>query len=432
MVAVTYSPSGYKLVSQDCTRDDFSTALQGYAPADSGAVTQDSTDKEVVLEQSTSGTGLAYRLDIQQRIGLPPPTVTNLTPSAAMVDTAGNLTKLTPLIDAQCEVEVGGATGAKRFKFTLPANSATIVRSVVGRKPGTMLHQISATAAGLFAGKTPGPTTQNLFSESVAGATPATCSASLNPSCVVAGLDFSYVSFSRASVPASERFRYPVSLVGPRHIVYARHVMENPGETIIWRTPAGGFVQAVVLRVFNLGNDCGCGILDRDVVGVPYAKVLPNNYETKISIGARLGSILTPSSPSAGPVTGVMLTHNPSEGLGLARHAQVCGFNVGNTNPAAAGGRYWGAGKPVEAALLPWWSLPYGGDSSSSLHWIVQEGGQQTPVLITHLHTAGTGPNFAAFADDIESLLNAEAAALGYATPFAFSRADLSLYANLP
>lgn len=423
---IKFDINSFRVKGEDCTVDDFQPYLKNLGAISNDNYTYDYTDPDVDLMTYTVGTGNRYKIEVDQRLGLPFPTFTNLTPSQATIDVNGNITRV---ISGTlfCEYLIKGGTGTKRFYATIPYDGFAFDRTEsFARKPGTNIDLLSNKSLYRTSGKIPGEARQNIYSSVTYGSTPGTCAATLNPNCIVADLDFSHLSFSRPATSWAPPSRFPVSLIGPRHIVWAYHVMTSAGEDVIFRRKDGTFQSAKVLKVFNMGSDLACGYLDQDITGVDYATFLPDTYLNKFGLFTRLSDIT--NYESKGPVVGMILSHNASPGLNPGRHAQLTGIGSEVAGSTGIARELVSVGYTPIGAPDGWYSVPYGGDSSSPVYLIVDTPTGTKNILYTQLFSAVSGPNYAYRGSQIESLLNTELAAVGYSTPLVIQRADLSLY----
>lgn len=402
MTTLVFSDDAPLLRGQDCTADDFTLTI-----AESGTASA-VPDIEYVLHditaRETTTAGTVYRVTATQADGLPPVVIGNMTPSVGSLTPDGYITKA-QLGGGTMTVVGAGRTGSKRASIQLDVGTAGRIGILVARQPGTNTDAVSNLVLARLSGKSPGAATQNVFSSLTTSLTLANCAAVANAGSFVADLDFSHVSFCRDN-GSSAILAFPLTLVGPRHFLFARHTGCAVGRKVIWRRPDGVFVESFVAALGDLGNDLGVGLLDRDIAGIPYAKFLPQDFHSRFTYSAEMRQYV-PYTPE-GPCVGLILSHNPSALLASTRHAQPIGLT--DDPPVMSGpdtGYQAGLTAPIDN-VGQWFSMPYGGDSGSPVYMVVQEAGVQVPVLLFQLYTAGGGPSYRLYAPTIEAWFSAQ------------------------
>lgn len=400
MLTVQYVENGIAIVGQDCTANDFTAEIE--VSNDSSWFPPVVTEyTEIIVQEVVSGT-TSHRVMATSVPG-PVPELTNLTPEEYTLR-PGNLLEPVPMTGAvDCLLNVTGATGTKQLKFTLPASAMRYIPQLYGRKPGTNADLVSQNVLSLLSGKTPGSDTQDVFSSRTLGLTAATCAATSNANFILKNYDFSHLCFSRESNTGTAMGYGPLALVGPRHFVYAFHTIAAQGDKVVWRRSDGTFLDSVITAVEDLGNDCGVGLLDRDITGISYASFMPPGFTSRFAFAAEMSQYV--SNTTKGPCVGVILSHNPSAVLTATRHAQPVGIT--SDGYSSGGVANTGLTAPVDS-VGQWYSTPYPGDSGSPVYMLVSVGGQIQTVLLCQLYTAGGGPSYQIKRQDIEAWFSSQ------------------------
>lgn len=432
---VRHNPAAPRWRGVPVDAKDFSVSLrQETQVVDS--VTDFYTNADVVMRRVTgTASTTSYDVSVAQNLSLGPTQVTNLTPG--VMELAGRRVTGTQY-SATGRIRVRGYAGVREYDLVFPGQAPTVQVTDDSIAPGTLAAHCMDNLLGRLAGKVPGGTAQNVFQEANHGYTLGTLSCSgYNQSSILAGLDLACVQFASSRIQAglSAEHRVPSLLVGPRHVIAAYHAMNYPGERMFWRRNDGSFAEAVVVAVKDLGADLGLAVLDRDVTGIQYARVLPQNWPNKLkaplaseSVGAN-GVLKITSRDRI--FLGVGLTGNVSPGLGFVRHAQLFGFSQIGHLSTGFFFRSCGLGAPAQPSLSGWYSTPYGGDSNSPVFLVVNQGGTQTPVFVSSLYTAATGPSYGAHVTMIDENLNQMSVVAGDNRPFALQTADLSAFPDV-
>lgn len=414
MVNILYSEDGIPFIGQDVNRDNFETVFTAIPRSGLSEPSYVTTDPEVIISEQIAYNGYATYISYSQRLGLPDVKTTLINSDVVTLLPTGEFFKKVgePLA---AQFYQTGSVGTKYAEYDLSSSLPGFVIKISGRKTGTNLDAFSLTASSLIQGKSQGDSSQMMFTAVTNGVNASECHATVNNNSFFSSMDFTHVSFCRSGSPKQQ---YPVLLVGPRQILYAWHIRQaGIGENIIFRAANGAFQEATVVSASNLGNDIGVATLSKDIVGIPYAKVFGSELFNKINILKTVPPSLNRFEKY--PLTGIILSHNPSNNLSPGRHGQLIGIGDFRNTPSIAAGVITKVGGSLDDPG-GWFSEPYGGDSGSPVYSIVSIGGVNTPVLVTSLWTAAYGPNYVDSTAAIESALG-----------ITLQKVNLSEYPNL-
>lgn len=433
---VRHSPGAPRWRGLPMATRDFSVSLVPKVTTIDPTTTYVDVADVVVKRMTGQATITAYDLVVQQDLTLPPPRVENLTPGvfttqgSQLVGQGSNSTG---------RLRVTGYAGAREFDVRFPDQAPATTETDDSFVVGTLAAHCMNNLLARLAGKSPGGLAQNVFQEANHGYTLQSLSCSgYNQSSIVAGLDLACVQFASGriqpgvNIPAEHRV--PSLLVGPRHVIAAYHAMNYPGERMFWRRNDGSFAEAVVTAVRDLGSDMGVALLDRDVTGIQFARVLPQDWPEKLKapyVTPVVQGPVTTLKPRGRIFVGIALTGNTSPGLGFLRHAQLFGISQMGHLPSDAIFSAVVFGAPAQPELAGWYSVPYGGDSNSPMFVIIEQAGTQVPVFVTSFFTAGSGPSYGAHVNLINQTLSQLSAEAGDSRPFNLVTADLSAFPAL-
>lgn len=391
-----------------------------------------------VVVRRTTGVSSTTRYDVEvlQDLSLGPVSITNLTPSVLQMQ--GNQA-VGQLYNSTGRIRVKGYAGSRDYTLRFPDQAPTVTEVDEDVVPGTLAAHCMGNLLARMSGKTPGGPAQNVFLESNHGFTLSSLSCSgYNPSSIVAGLDLACVQFASSRPAASpgqtSEHRVPSLLVGPRHMIAAYHAMNYPGDRVFFRRNDGSFAEAIVTAVRDLGDDLGLTVLDRDITGIQFARVLPQNWPTKLRAPYANSTVengVTVIKRRDRVFVAIGLTGNTSPGLGFVRHAQLFGLSQLGHLDSGPFFRSVAFSAPANPAFNGWYSQPYGGDSNSPMFVIVEQAGVQVPVFLANFYTAFSGPSYGAHVNMINTNLNQMSVAAGDNRPFSLLTADLSAFPNV-
>lgn len=414
------------------TQRDFSVSLQRLTDEAPASATVETWGEEQVLRSVASGPVTRYSLQVSQDLNLPPPQVESLNPEVFSVNPSG----LLKVSNGTGVLRVTGYAGVREFPVDFRDPTPPTTYSHLGFQGGSLAAHCTANVLARIQGKAQGGETQNIY---IDGGTHrenlVDCfTEGFNPNSILAGVDIDCISFSRNNPDpfVLSRHRFPGILVGPRHIIGAFHCIPTTGQRVIWRRSDGSFVEANVVRDANLGGDMGIAMLDRDITGIAFGKLLPPNYRQKLRAGERRiinGTFIARDRA----LLAFGITSNTSPNLGFVRHAQVFGVaSIGTVPTGAFFDNQVFIGQPKQPEAQPFYSLPYGGDSGSPLFLLIDQAGVPTPVFIGSLYTATSAPTYPEFSPMAAQRFNEWGPQLGYSAPFNFQYADLSAFPDIP
>lgn len=396
------------------------------------------TQSDVVVRRTTgTSSTTSYDVAVLQDLSLGPTQITNLTPSVMQLQGSSLVGQQ---YNSVGRIRVRGYAGTRDYTLQFPDQAPTVTEVDEDVVSGTLAAHCMTNLLARMSGKTPGGPAQNVFLESNHGFTLSNLSCSgYNPNSIVAGLDLACVQFASSRPAASpsqtSEHRVPSLLVGPRHMIAAYHAMNYPGDRVFFRRNDGSFAEAIVTAVRDLGDDLGLTVLDRDITGIQFARVLPQNWPTKLRAPYANSTVengATIIKRRDRVFVAIGLTGNTSPGLGFVRHAQLFGLSqLGHLDNGVIF-RSVAFAAPANPAFNGWYSQPYGGDSNSPMFVIIEQAGVQVPVFLTNFYTAFSGPSYGAHVNMINTNLNQMSVAAGDNRPFSLLTADLSAFPDVP
>lgn len=330
--------------------------------------------------------------------------------------------KLVPIVPGSvfAVVDVASGAGRRAYGIDFPGAQASVIdKQFVSWVAGSLSTNILANMATVLNGKAPGAARQHLWATQTLSSDPAQCAATVNPTCLI---DPNVVGFT--SFVQNEGHKFPGKLIGPRHVLANKHVV-GVGTSFIWRRPDGSFVKASITQLADLGADLAIGYLSAAVTGVTPMLLLPDDTATK------LPSLVGPDQVNFALLPSLIVSANPSPGLGNVQHVQV--IMVRHIVPGGTPGRAESTYLSVDRVPAPqagFTSLPYGGDSGSPVLLPITIAGTVRWVYATSLYGPESGPPSVGNVARITAAMNSTAAAAGDATVYAAPVADLSAFSS--
>ncbi|MEQ1663183.1 MAG: hypothetical protein ABL877_10865 [Thiobacillus sp.] len=388
------------------------------APVDSGGVATPLLTGDVsVLDVSELRRASNFNVVVTESAVFPGQTIVNHTPEVASVLASGEVSHVA---DGTVVLDVISRASTQRVTRAIANPIVTAAHyEFVEFREGSLAKHCTDAVNALIAGKTANSTTKAAWSSNnYNGAAPAGVR---NPSCFADPLDFSAIS-----MVANGSYGQNVSLISPRHFIYARHMgPSTAGMAIAWKDKAtGSYYTATILATDVVpvpeyaGSDIGIGYLSNPIPITPF-KVMPANWRDYVP-SAILYDSHGMKTRLAGVTKSHFLTYN---GTGLDS------FSVMDCYTAAplftfAGMECVVTDRSEDFGRYDWASYTGGGSSGSQFFLLVHG----DPVLTMSYLFPGLGASYAHYATEIESTMNSMAVAQGDNTPYALAKADLSAF----
>lgn len=378
------------------TGEDFSMNVTPANTTVAGATTivteQDAVRRYTTLSQVVPG----YSISVASASDV---VLTNLTPSVCSL-VGSTVQRVT---DGVGTIRVQNKYGARNVSLGMTAGSQIASITVDSFVAGSLAAHLTQNIATMLSGVTAGAATQHLWSSVTFGARASDMAATPNPTRLGQSLDLSFISIGRTGRTDT---RFPCYLVSPRHALIANHTWNGTvGDWFKFRRPDGTITEGQVDSYSRINTTTDCCLLHfaADVSGIAPAKLLPSVWASKLPTAKRNAFTLDDSAGCNSFLPAFIVTSNTSPGLSLTQHLQVIRVDRLSADPAQSSNR---AALGPETVYPAFHSSPYGGDSSSPVIFPIQQGATMTPVLVTGLHGAYTGPNFANSLPQIQAAMN--------------------------
>ncbi len=192
-----------------------------------------------------------------------------------------------------------------------------------------------------------------------------------NPDCWAADIDLTGLS----PWNALEANRRAGTLVSPRHIVFAAHYQITPGSQIVFVTADNTTVTRTLGGVLLPGGDTAIGILDSDVPPeIGFHKIMPRNWADYLWELSRLPML-----------------HLDQEEKALVRDLTSLNESIKISTHTT----------PIDPLRASFAETLIGGDSGNPA-FLIMDG--EAVLILTH-HTAGSGPFYTAWFDEMNAAM---------------------------
>jgi len=296
-------------------------------------------------------------------------------------------------------------SGTAIFTITVPGLTKQTSRSVsVGGTPfyttGTLGKAWTDQINNAIDGVSANDTTKALFinRDEVAG------TYEWNSACWAAGFDLTCMAPWRSGVfsPTSALWLWPVTAISPRHIVCG-HVGTAVGETYHWFAADNTMVSRTVTAVQQIpATSYYVALLDSDLPATIHpAYLLPADFRTAYIPGIRYSALPCIATDQ--------------EKKAIIRSIADDGFTLYNL--------YFSA--PLTAGQLSFHESIVGGDSSSPVFIVINDGTADRTILVTSWYTATMGLDYSQYITEINAAMST---LQGGVDPYQVQTIDLSQY----
>lgn len=358
-------------------------------------------DKDCVFKRTYSA---RTAMDVQVTpSGIGPFTIESAAPDACFVR-AGRIVCKDKA--KQCQFTVKGRAGKRIYKAspTHDIQENTYTDEFLSYLPGTLGEHLRVNVQAFYEGKTPGASSQDMYSSVTYSTDAALCAATVNPNFGQnSASKFACVSFL-ASTDGSAPWKLPVVLISPRHVVFAHHI--SPAGPVVFRKADGAFVRTNITArsgVLTGTMDLEVGYIDPPINDITPARVMPSDFFNYMPSAIQdLRGPLADStlSQDAWPLFDAILFHgNPGVQNSIETgclHARPVGavrtpyFDVGFSDSALFPDlRWWKSQTP---GLSAYTDVVYGGDSGGPAFALMGTWPVIEPVLLSVTFTGADDP----------------------------------------